>query len=192
MKKYLSLKSGKASKIGQRSQGVIHYRILTDQNRQQLYLIITDNDDDGYYSKEIIPFEKIERCLQDIKPNVPLSSKLFKPAFIGQSNNNSAFLAAILREEKLLAPVTDAVRKHSIQPGWDQWKTGLLKDAAQAKPYEPEQGKSKLAIKKASDATGGDNSELDDEEMELLQRSAPDSAVSEAEEPVKSKRPKKS
>jgi len=192
MKKYLSLKSGKANKIGQRSRGVIHYRILTDQTHQQLYLIITGNDDDGYYSKEIIPFEKIERCLQDIKPNVPLSSKLFKPAFIGQSNNNSAFLAAILREEKLLAPVTDAVRKHSIQPGWDQWKTGMLKDAAQAKPYEPEQGKSKLAIKKASDATGGANSELDDEEMALLQRSAPDSAVSEAEEPVKPKRPKKS
>jgi len=188
--KYLSLKSAKASKIGQRSQGVIHYRILTDQNRQQLYIFITGNDDDGYYSKEIIPFEKIERCLQDIKPNVPLSSKLFKPAFIGQSNNNSAFLAAILREEKLLAPVTDAVRKHSIQPGWDQWKTGLLKEAAQAKPYEPEQGKSKLAIKKASETP--DISEIDDEEMALLQRSAPDSAVSEDEEPVKSKRPKKS
>jgi hypothetical protein len=59
--KYLSLKSAKASKIGQRSHGDIHYRILTDQSLKQLYIIITGNDDDGYYSKEIVPFEKVEQ-----------------------------------------------------------------------------------------------------------------------------------
>ena len=185
---YLSLKTGKANKIGQRSQGFIEYRVLIDQT-QQLYLIITGNDDDGYYSKEIVPFEKVEQCLKDIKPNIPIPSKLFKSAFIGKSNNNTAFMAAILRAEGLIAPLTDAVRKHTLQPGWDSWKTGILKDANKAKPFEPELAKPKVAIKKESD-----NSELDDEEMELLQRSAPDIDVSEDEEPVildKKRRPKK-
>jgi hypothetical protein len=91
---------------------------------------------------------------------------LFKKAFNGQSNNNSAFLAAILRAEKLIAPVTDAVRKHSLQSGWDRWKTEMLKNATKAKPYEPELAKPK---KQSSPATDCDNSELDDDEMALLQ-----------------------
>ena len=189
MKKYFSLKSAKASKIGQRSQGFIEYRVLTDQSHQQLYLIITGNDDDGYYSKEIVPFEKVEQCLDGVNPNVPIPSKLFKNAFIGKSNNNAAFMAAILREEKLIAPMNDAVRKHTLQPGWDSWKTGMLKDTAKAKPYEPELAKPKVAIKKVSD-----NSELDDDELALLQGSAPDIDISEDEEPVmlnKKQRPKK-
>jgi len=191
---YLSLKTGKASKIGLRSPGYIHYRILTDQTHQQLYIFITGNDDDGYYSKEIVPFDKVEECLQDIKSNIPIASKLFKNAFIGKSNNNAAFMAAILREEKLIAPMNDAVRKHTLQPGWDNWKAGILKDAAKAKPYEPELAKPKVAIKKESDKSDSGNFELDDDEMALLQGSAPDIDVSEDEEPVmqnKKQRPKK-
>ena len=136
--KYLSLKTAKTSKIGQRSQGDIQYRILTDQALKQLYITITGNDDIGYYSKEVVPFEKVEKCLEDISPNTPISSKLFKSAYIGQSNNNAAFMAAILRNEKLIAPVVDAVKKHSVQQNWEGWKTGLLKDASKAKPFEPE------------------------------------------------------
>jgi hypothetical protein len=136
--KYLSLKTAKASKIGQRSQGDIHYRILTDQAMKQLYIIITGNDDIGYYSKEVVPFENIEKCIEGISLNIPISSKLFKGAFIGQSNNNAAFMAAILRNEKLIAPVVDAVKKHSVQPNWEGWKTGMLKDASKAKSFEPE------------------------------------------------------
>lgn len=188
MKKYLSLKTGKASKIGQRSQGNIHYRILTDQTHQQLYLFITSNDDDGYYSKEIVPFEKVEQCLEGIKPNIPLSSRLFKSAFIGQSNNNAAFMAAILRNEKLIAPVVDAVRKHSIQPDWDRWKTEMLKDANKAKPFEPE-----LAKPKKEQPTEPDTTDLNDDEIALLQGSVLNIDVSE-EEPAmldKKQRPKK-
>jgi len=183
--KYLSLKTGKAPKIGQRSKGDIHYRILTDQTLKQLYLIITGNDDDGYYSKEIVPFEKVENCLEGIKPDIPITSSLFKKAFIGRSNNNHAFMAAILRNEKLIAPMNDAVRKHSIQPGWDRWKAEMLKNANKAKPYEPEVAKPK---KESRPKTESDDSELDDAEMALLlQQSEPDG---EDKEPAK-KRSKK-
>ena len=145
VQKYLSLKTGKANKIGQLSKGVIHYRILTDQTHQALYFIITGNEEEGYYSKEVVPLEKVEQCLEGIKANAPIASKLFKKAFLGQSNNNAAFLAAILRTEKLIAPVTDAVRKHALQSGWSAWKADMLKNANKAKPFEPELPKSKAA-----------------------------------------------
>lgn len=182
--KYLSLKTAKASKIGQRSKGDIHYRILTDLSHQQIYIIITGNDDDGYYSGEIVPFEKVEKCIEGIKPNIPLSSKVFKSAFIGQSNNNAAFMAAILRNEKLLVPMTDAVKKHSIAPGWDSWKTALLKDATKAKSFEPE------LTKPNKEPAIEAESELDDADLALLDRSVLD-AEDEAEEPAK-QRSKKS
>ena len=136
-KKYLSLKSSKTTKIGLRTEGYIHYRVLSDQDNR-LYFNITGNDDDGYYSKEIIPFDSIEQIVKNIKPNVAISSSLFIQAFIGRSNNNAAFLAAILRAEKLLAPMADAVKKHTVETGWERWRADMLKNVTKAKPFEPE------------------------------------------------------
>ena len=135
--KYLSLKSSKTTKIGLRTEGYIHYRVLSDQDNR-LYFNITGNDDDGYYSKEIIPFDSIEQIVKTIKPNVAISSSLFIPAIVGRSNNNAAFLAALLREEKLLSPMADAVKKHTVEAGWDRWRTDMLKNVPKAKSFEPE------------------------------------------------------
>lgn len=204
---YLSLKLGSANKTGSRSQGAIHYRILTDSDQQQLSIILVGNDGDGCYSKEVVPFAKIEQCLQGFDPLKPIASKLFQQAFIGRSSNNAGFLAAILRAEQLLAPVPEAVHQHAIQPDWPVWKTAMLALAATAEPYQPELPKSRIKQKtiqensapesrqpplQASQAQpagaetpveadpgtpvshhGGDqDAELDEVEMELLQRSA--------------------
>ena len=174
--KYLSLKSSKTSKIGLRSEGYIHYRVLSDQDHK-LYFNITGNDDDGYYSKELIPLDVVEQLMKDIKPNMPISSSLFRPAFIGRSNNNVAFLAAILRAEKLLSPMTDAVKKHTVEAGWDRWQTEMLKNVGKAKPFEPEvvkertvKGK-KIPKKNTTDdiVSDIDITDIDDSDFELLQ-----------------------
>ena len=174
-KKYLSLKSSKTTKIGLRTEGYIHYRILSDQDNR-LYFNITGNDDDGYYSKEIIPFDSVEQIVKNIKPNVAISSSLFRPVFMGQSNNNAAFLAAILRAEKLLAPMADAVKKHTVEAGWDRWQTEMLKNVTKAKPFEPEvvkPDKGKKSSKKSVMSTDviAIASEIDitDMDFELLQ-----------------------
>ena len=174
-KKYLSLKSSKTTKIGLRTEGYIHYRVLSDQD-QKLYFNITANDDGGYYSKELISFDVVEELLKNIKPNVAISSSLFIPAFIGRSNNNAAFLAAILRAEKLLAPMADAVKKHTVEAGWDRWQTDMLKNVTKAKPFEPEvvkTDKGKKSSKKSVMPTDviAIASEIDitDTEFELLQ-----------------------
>jgi hypothetical protein len=176
--KYLSLKSSKTTKIGLRTEGYIHYRVLSDQD-QKLYFNITGNDDDGYYSKEIIPFNVIEELVKNIKPNVAISSSLFKSAYIGRSNNNAAFLAALLREEKLLSPMADAVKKHTVEAGWDQWRTDMLKNIPKAKPFEPEVvkiDKVKKRSKKTVMPTDAiaiyseiDPTDIDDTDFELLQ-----------------------
>jgi hypothetical protein len=173
--KYLSLKSSKTTKIGLRTEGYIHYRILSDQDNR-LYFNITGNDDDGYYSKEIIPFDSVEQIVKNIKPNVAISSSLFRPVFMGQSNNNAAFLAAILRAEKLLAPMADAVKKHTVEAGWDRWQTDMLKNIPKAKPFEPEvvkPAKGKKSSKKSVVSTDAIAIESDiditDTDFELLQ-----------------------
>jgi hypothetical protein len=210
---YLSLKVGKAPKTGSRSQGYLHYRILTDTAQQQLYITLIGNDGDGCYSKEIVPFDKIEQCLHGIDTSKPIASKRFQPAFIGKSANNAGFLAAILRAELLLAPAPDAVHQHTVQPDWPARKTALLALAPQAEPYQPEPPKPRIrstftvpdrphdnkpsnvpqsptespipsvgtelaaesleGTPTADDASGaGPDAELDDAEMECLQRSA--------------------
>jgi hypothetical protein len=173
--KYLSLKSSKTTKIGLRTEGYIHYRVLSDQDNR-LYFNITGNDDDGYYSKEIIPFDSVEQIVKNIKPNVAISSSLFRPVFMGQSNNNAAFLAAILRAEKLLAPMADAVKKHTVEAGWDRWQTDMLNNIPKAKPFEPEvvkPAKGKKSSKKSVMSTDviAIESDIDitDTDFELLQ-----------------------
>ena len=173
--KYLSLKSSKTTKIGLRTEGYIHYRVLSDQDNR-LYFNITGNDDDGYYSKEIIPFDSIEQIVKTIKPNVAISSSLFIQAFIGRSNNNAAFLAAILREEKLLSPMTDVVKKHTVEVGWDRWRADMLKNVTKAKPFEPEvvkidkvKKRSKKSIVRTDAIAIEADIDITDSEFELLQ-----------------------
>lgn len=149
---YLSLKSAKASKNGQRSHGQIHYRILTDTEQQNLFITITGNDGGGYYSKEIVAFENVERCLEGLTADKPLSSKVFQTAFTGQSSNNAGFLAAILRAENLLAPVADDKHHHALQSNWAEWKQAMLALADNAKPFQPELPKPRFG-KTASDKT---------------------------------------
>lgn len=180
---YLSLKSGTANKTGQRSQGSIYYRILTDEDHHQLYLVITDNDGSGYFSKEVVPFDKIEQCLQGIGLNTPFTSKQFKDVFVSQSANNAGFLAAALRAEQLLKPDPESIHRHFIQPKetWADWKAQQLEKIAQAQSYAPvlpKQRPSKVIhALPASDNTQQhehdsitcDDAEGDEAEMALLQ-----------------------
>ena len=161
---FVSLKSAKTSKIGLRSEGLIHYHVLADQS-SNLYFNITGNDDDGYYSKELLSVDAIEKLLKGIKPNVGISSSVFRKAFIGQSNNNPAFLAAILRSEKLLKPMEDAVKKHCLGIDIEKWKLDMLKLMSKADVFLPEVTQKTLP----EPMTESPSTDLDDSEFDLLQ-----------------------
>lgn len=60
---HLSLKIASARKTSQRATGEITYRVLCDEQRERLFITIVSNDGGGYFSKEIILFDGVERCL---------------------------------------------------------------------------------------------------------------------------------
>lgn len=132
---YVSLKLATARKTSQRATGDITYRVLCDEQREQLFITIVSNDGGGYFSKEIVPFDGVERCLAAYSEGKPLPAKVLRDAFVGKSVNNAGFLAAILRAEGLLAGVPDAVHQHHVAGNWPNWKETML--CADGEPYVP-------------------------------------------------------
>jgi hypothetical protein len=205
---YLSLKQGKAAKAGARSQGAIHYRLLTDTEHRQLYITLIANDSSGCFSREIVPFARIDECLHGLDMKKPITSKLFQSCFISKSQNNAGFLAAVLRQENLLKAVPESAHQHAIAPDWPNWKTAMLALADQAEPYRPEPPKPRggnvnktvhveasLSTEPATaqssappSASELDNTEQDDAlelsevEMDLLQQSGTDEITNTSDE----------
>jgi hypothetical protein len=123
---YWRLKLATANKLGKRSEGSIHYQIVTDINRHDLLISITGNDSGGYFSRELVSFPKVEACLAKCEAGKAFPSKALKDAFVGLSSNNAGFLAAILRSEGLLGAALDTESKHIAIGNVEGWKTALL------------------------------------------------------------------
>lgn len=121
---YLCVKTDDAQKLG-RSGGFITYKILTDSLRQNLYLTVVANDRGGYWSREVVDFAAIERCLPADR-RVPISAKVFIPSFKGRSVNDPTFMAACLRAIGLLGPVENRPYLHAVVGDWDTWKESML------------------------------------------------------------------
>ena len=135
-KTYLSLKLATAHKASLRATGDITYRVLCDEKRHELFIAIVSNDGGGYFSREMIPYAAVEKCLANFNDGQPLPSKVLRDAFVGKSANNAGFLAAILRAEGLLAPVPDAAHKHQVIGDWAGRKVAML--SADGEIYVPE------------------------------------------------------
>ena len=123
---YLSIKLAAASKTGQRASGQIHYRILTDSTHTELFLMLVGNDGAGYYSKERVAFSELEHCLSTLNEKA-FPSKVFQPAYVSRSINNSGFACCCLRAEGLLKPVPDKVHLHQLSGDWKAFKAEMLK-----------------------------------------------------------------
>ena len=130
----LLIKTDTAPKTGLRAQGAIGYRVLTDEGRTEIFLAITANlGGSGLFSKEPVAFSRVEQCLDRTNREKPLPSKTFKAAFLaGRSANNSGFLAAVLRHEKLLEAAPGSRHLHVVSEDWSAWKAATL-----ALPAEP-------------------------------------------------------
>ncbi len=130
---YLAIKTESAQKLG-RNGGGITYKVLTDPERQHLFLTIIANDGGGYYSREIVAFDAVEGCLPADQTQ-PLAAKAFASAFVGKSSNNPGFMAAMLRAEGLLAGVEGKPHLHQVVGEWEAWKLAML--ALPGEPYVP-------------------------------------------------------
>lgn len=120
------LKEGTAPKLGARAEGGIRFHVLADAERQHLFVAIVANPSGGYFSRERVPFEKIEACLDAIPSGKPCPSKAFKDTFVGRSSNNAGFLVAVLRSEGLLAAAPDAESQHVRHGDTATWKKAMF------------------------------------------------------------------
>lgn len=123
---HLLLRSGEARKVGQRSTGAIRYDIVSDSERTKVFIRITGNDGGGYFSRELVDFDKAIDNVASYKNGNPFPSKVFASAFFGKSSNNAGFLAAVLRGEQLLDAAPGSDFQHVISGEWANWKATAL------------------------------------------------------------------
>lgn len=118
---YLLLREAHSPKLGPRSVGGILFQVLTDTERQALFLRIAGNEGGGYVSDEAVAVRSIIRCIADHPADQPLRAAVFKPAFIGRSSNNPCFMAAVLLTEGLLSRDADKPHQLADTGRWDAW-----------------------------------------------------------------------
>jgi hypothetical protein len=139
------LKTATAPKLGKNSEGKIHYQILTAEARVEPAIQIVSNDGGGYYSKELVPFHKIEDCVNTLPKGEAFPSKSLQAAYTGRSSNNAGFLAAILRSEGLLALAPDTEGRHIVAGDWGNWQSALLAEPGKLVESEPAPANSKAS-----------------------------------------------
>jgi hypothetical protein len=132
---YISLKLATARKAGQRSTDDITYRVLTDAQRQDLFITIVGNKSSGCYSREIVPLAAVELCLSSIPKEKPFPGKIFRSAFVGKSVNNAGFMLALLKAQGLIEPSADIAHKYQVAGDWNEWKANML--ACEGEDYVP-------------------------------------------------------
>lgn len=125
-KTYYLLRADHAPKLGQRSTGRIAFQVLTDAEREHVFLRIAGNEGGGYVSDEAVPFAEVVRCINEHDPKLPVKAELFRRAFVGRSNNNWGFLTAILVYEGLLRRDPDRPSRMSDAGGWSAWASRHL------------------------------------------------------------------
>ncbi len=129
---YLQLKAASAKKIGKLSVGSIHYQILSDKAKVNLFIRVTGNDGGGYFSQELVSMQEIERCLKSRSNTDPFPSKVLMDVFVGRSANNAGFLAAILRAEGILSAAPDTETQHIFLGDMAKFKKACLAEPGTA------------------------------------------------------------
>lgn len=121
---YLRLKSDTAPKLGLRAAGGVHYTILCDANRRELFIMVTGNDGGGYFSKEITPMASILACLPT-EDGATFAGKILAKACVSRTANQPGFLMGILRHEGLAA-AADKPHQHVRAGDVTKWSAALL------------------------------------------------------------------
>jgi len=105
---------------------IITYKVLTDTDLQRVYITVVENDRNGAWSRDLVDFAAIERCLPADRA-VPISAKVFIPSFTGRSANDPTFMAATLRSLGLLGAVENKPYLHAVIGDWVAWKESMLR-----------------------------------------------------------------
>lgn len=134
-KTFLLIREDRAPKLGLRSTGGILFQVLTDEQRDKLFIRIAGNEGGGYVSDEAVPVDAIRRCVEAFGQEL-LQATALKPAFIGRSSNNWGFLRTILVHEQLLRRDPDRPHLAADTGSWDEWTSRHLSMTGELKPIK--------------------------------------------------------
>ena len=103
-KKIRIVYQGECSKLTARGKGTLSYELRVDDVSKEQFIRNAANSQGGTFSFEWISLKSIETLLEIPDPKNPaFTAVLFRKVFVGRSANNHGYLAAILREENVIA-----------------------------------------------------------------------------------------
>ena len=109
----------------------------------ELYIRIHKNSGNGFFSREWISLQDIQKVLGKIPEGKPVTAIMLNDLFTGKSVNTPGFLIAVLLHEKLLVPMRGKKRSH--EPGDPEAITEWIEQLGS--------GKAKPTRKKAASTT---------------------------------------
>jgi hypothetical protein len=78
----------------------------------EVYFRIHKNSGNGFFSREWIALQDIQKTIGEIPPGKPVTAIVLSELFEGRSVNTPGFLLAVLVQEKLLIPMQGRKRSH--------------------------------------------------------------------------------
>lgn len=143
---YILLKEAKATKLSPKNPGELTYQIAQHPATKKLFIRLFKNDTGGYFSKEWVDVDAMQKVLTEQDKDKPFKSGIFRPLFSGGSSNNSGFYGAVSRAEKLLKPAPDSAFLHMLDKPFSEWlksieklkPIGKTEDLTKSKPVMPD------------------------------------------------------
>ncbi len=105
------IKKAQCGKVSNPDKPTLTYNIGHDADNQSFHFRITDNSSGGFFSHEWIALSSIVLTVEN---SATFNANIFTNLFESKSANNSGFLAAALKAEKLLLPYKDTKRLHKF------------------------------------------------------------------------------
>ena len=105
------IKKANCGKVSNPGKPTLTYNIGHDADTKDFHFRVTDNNSGGFFSHEWIALSSI---VQAVKNRGTFNANIFTELFESKSANNSGFLAAALKAEKLLLQHKDTKRLHTF------------------------------------------------------------------------------
>ena len=107
------IKKSTCPKVSPTAKGELTYHIGHDGKAKALLFRITANPGRGFFSNEWIKLDDIVATIEEHSSET-FKAIIFTPLYVSRSANNHGFLAAALRAEGVLEPVTDKPLSHTL------------------------------------------------------------------------------
>jgi len=119
--------SAKCAKLSDKATGFLAYSVWANPENQELFISLTENENGGYFSPELLPVADIITALTALAASQkPFYANSLQSIFVGKSANNASFLAAVLKDQGILEADLAHPRFNSVSANVHTWQDTLL------------------------------------------------------------------